>query len=172
MQLIVCPPADNNWPLAPHAPRIRIEVMRGEPLSWQSHFTSVQTESASVNPAALERARTELGAELGMPEPFVLPELLADMLGAGVSSCSRSVGGQDSEFGWLGTAMADMYRSYELETYMPHAVPIAFDGGGGFYLLDARGGKMTVASRSSGLIPAVSRGTTANTVWWPATSIL
>ncbi|GAB3617769.1 hypothetical protein GCM10027416_23260 [Okibacterium endophyticum] len=110
------------------------------PSLWHSHFTSVRTDPASFDAAALESARAELGTELGFTEPFVLPGLLAEMLESGVVWCSR-VADREAEFGWIAADMAGVFRSYELAEYMPRAVPIAFDGSGGLYLLDARTGR-------------------------------
>lgn len=87
------------------------------------------------------RARTELGRAAGFEEPFVLPALLFEMLEAGVIWCSRTTGNRSAEFGWIGVDMAEIYQSYELAEYMPKAIPVAFDGGGGLYLLDAREGR-------------------------------
>ncbi|MDF2989781.1 MAG: hypothetical protein K0S37_295 [Microbacterium sp.] len=117
--------------------------------SWDSRFTSVRTDPASFDAAALELARADLGADLGFAEPFLLPRLLVEMLESGVEWCSRVAGDRYAEFGWIGADMAGVFRSYELAEYMPRAVPIAFDGGGGLYLLDARAG------RNDGVHPVV-----------------
>ncbi|MFE9686226.1 hypothetical protein [Streptomyces sp. NPDC006285] len=108
---------------------------------WQSHFDAVRRGPSTFDAVALARARTALSEELGFAEPFILPPLLAEILEAGVLWCSRGVGERYAEFGWLGADMADVSRRYECAQYMPAGVPIAFDGGGGLYLLDARGGR-------------------------------
>ena len=107
---------------------------------WDSRFTAVRTDPASFEAVGLESACADLGTELGFAEPFVLPRLLTEMLESGVVWCSREAGDRYAEFGWIGADMGGVFRSYELAEYMPRAVPIAFDGGGGLYLLDAREG--------------------------------
>ncbi|MEU4570156.1 hypothetical protein [Micromonospora sp. NPDC023956] len=107
---------------------------------WHTRFASVRIDAAAPDAAGVARARAELGSGLGFAEPFVLPPLLAEMLGAGVLWCSRTAGDRYAEFGWCGAEMAEAFRGYELAEYMPAAVPLAFDGGGGLYLLDARAG--------------------------------
>lgn len=115
--------------------------MSDESPSWSLQFTSVRADPAAVDPAALARARAELGDELGLAEAVALPALLTEMLESGVVWCSRTVGDRYAEFGWLGAEMAAVFRDYELAEYLPGAVPIAFDGGGGLYLLDMRAGR-------------------------------
>ncbi|GAB7036899.1 MULTISPECIES: SMI1/KNR4 family protein [Catenuloplanes] len=107
---------------------------------WRARFTSVRTDTAAYDAAGVARARAELGSGLGFTEPFVLPPLLTEMLSAGVIWCSRTAADRHTEFGWCGHEMADIARGYEIADYMPAAVPLAFDGGGGLYLLDARAG--------------------------------
>lgn len=108
---------------------------------WQSCFESVRFDDAAPGAAGVILARTELVSALGLPDHFALPPLLVEMLELGVTWCSRTAGDRYTEFGWLGTDMAGFYRDYEFGEYMPSAIPLALDGGGGFYLLDARTGR-------------------------------
>ena len=108
---------------------------------WQSCFESVRVDDAAPGAAGVIRARTDLASALGLPGLFALPPLLVEMLELGVTWCSRTAADRYAEFGWLGPDMADAYRDYEFAEYMPAAIPVALDGGGGFYLLDARSGR-------------------------------
>jgi hypothetical protein len=93
------------------------------------------TPATDVELAALER---ELGTLLGTGDIFGLPSSLSYLLGSGVAACIRDIEGRYIEFGWLGLDMADYLTAYEFSEYMPGALPIALDGGGGFYALDCR----------------------------------
>lgn len=106
----------------------------------EATFDSVITDDAVFDAADAQSMRMRLSDLLGLAEPFVLPPMLSELLAAGVVLCSRSDGEAYAEFGWLGAEMAQVALDYEIPQYMPGAVPLAFDGGGGLYLLDARGG--------------------------------
>ncbi|WP_333779685.1 SMI1/KNR4 family protein [Saccharopolyspora indica] len=96
---------------------------------------------AAATPAELAAVRAALAERLGLPEPFVLPPGLAELLSSGVQACIRETEDDHVEFGWLGADSAAYYDDYQFAAYMPGAVPIALDGGGGFYVLDVRGGR-------------------------------
>lgn len=108
---------------------------------WQSCFESVRFDETAPGVADVIRTRAKLASALGLPGPFELPRLLVEMLEMGVVRCSRTAADRYAEFGWLGTGMADVYRDHEFAEYMPAAIPLAWDGGGGLYLLDARAGR-------------------------------
>ncbi|OZV77009.1 hypothetical protein CA850_24895 [Micromonospora echinospora] len=108
---------------------------------WHTRFESVRIDEGASDVAGVALARTELASALVFAEPFVLPPLLAEMLASGVIWCSRTAGDRYAEFGWCGAQMAEISCDYEFADYMPAAVPLAFDGGGGLYLLDARAGR-------------------------------
>jgi hypothetical protein len=104
---------------------------------WAAGFDSLDT-GAAVPADALAAVERELGRLLGRGEPFPLPPALAALLSDGVESCVRTVDGAEVEFEWLGTRMPAYYEGYAFDSYMPGAVPIALDGGGGAWCLDAR----------------------------------
>ncbi|MBB5788592.1 SMI1/KNR4 family protein [Jiangella mangrovi] len=105
---------------------------------WTAGF-DVVSSGAAVPAEQLEAVERELGRMLGRGGPFPLPPALAALLADGVTSCARTVDGAEVEFGWLGTAMPAHYEGYAFDSYMPAAVPIALDGGGGAWCLDTRG---------------------------------
>ncbi|TDC48870.1 hypothetical protein E1212_19840 [Jiangella ureilytica] len=109
--------------------------MSGRP--WAAGFDVVDT-GAAVPADALAAVERELGRLLGRGGPFRLPPALAALLSAGVESCVRTVDGAEVEFEWLGSRMPAHYEGYAFDSYMPAAVPIALDGGGGAWCLDAR----------------------------------
>lgn len=108
--------------------------------SWTTGFDLVE-RGAAVPLDQLATIEAELGRLLGRAGSFLLPPPLAALLADGVEACVRTVGGADVEFGWLGARMPSVYEGYAFDGFMPAAVPIALDGGGGAWCLDARDGR-------------------------------
>lgn len=106
---------------------------------WTAGFDVVET-GAAVPAEQLAVVERELGRLLGLNGPFVLPPPLTALIADGVRECVRAVDGADVWFEWLGTRMPAHYEGYAFDSYMPAAVPIALDGGGGAWCLDARAG--------------------------------
>lgn len=101
-------------------------------------FDEVIRGADPASDAQLDDLAATLGNLLGLDDAFVLPRGLSHVLRIGITVCVRRVEGRYIELGWLGLDMGDFVTEYEFGEYMPGALPVALDGGGGFYCLDTR----------------------------------
>jgi len=97
-------------------------------------------------PAWLDSVARAAGERIGLAEPLAFPEALIALFAVGVEAIALTdgefvngpLGGPHLELGLFGQDMVAYFDDYEFATYMPGAMPLGFDGGGGFFCLDLR----------------------------------
>lgn len=106
--------------------------------------TALGSQPAPLAPEEIEGIELAVADALDLAEPLALPPVLVDLLTAGVEVLTVQPehmpgGGRiGNELGLLGRETGAYLDDYEFAQYMPGAVPIALDGSGGFFCLDAR----------------------------------
>ena len=107
--------------------------------------TALGSQTAPHSAEDIEAIEADVAEALDAPEPIALPPVLVELLTAGVEILTlepgkfRAIGSFiGEELGLLGRDTVAYLDDYEFAEYLPGAVPIALDGGGGFFCLDVR----------------------------------